>query len=407
MPRHNAAERSSYILLWVSLTKAKGIVAGLWLMNCFLRLFTLMMHHKIENQIAASSIGNWLSKRAALSDSDARRILHTLSPIGCVWDANSNSVWPESPASRYIEHDGSRWIPRPPHPPNIGRTTIVINRLSNWATKNLFVIDMWDARSSDEHGVPIFAHSRKRDDRNVILLPLPGHHDKGGKGFFQVNFADSMHYRDKAARLCWRGGLTGRALNPDTKTLGSINGVISHVLETTKKPISDAKIMHLLMQNKRYALVSQFNTSPSFDVGLSSIPKFKDIEAIPQISCYVKPSLSISEQIQSRYLFAMGGNDYASSLYWQLQSNSIVIKEDYAWETFIDCIFAGKQYWIASDISTFSIDKILSWSEENSGLVEELIAERHEIINAYMERVDPNRILRKIVEYYEECVSFS
>jgi len=68
---------------------------------------------------------------------------------------------------------------------------------------------------------------------------------------------------------------------------------------------------------KRIPLFEKFFGKPGFDLGDTSNERFEP--------AWVKPALSMFEQLRHRFIFCIEGNDVASNLKWVFSSNSIAV----------------------------------------------------------------------------------
>ena len=85
---------------------------------------------------------------------------------------------------------------------------------------------------------------------------------------------------------------------------------------------------------RRTTLVKNFIDSKSIDVGFTSfIYRHKNI--LPDEHKYLKPKISISEQLKYKFILSIEGNDFATNLLWIMLSNSVPICPKHFIETWV------------------------------------------------------------------------
>ena len=363
-----------------------------------------METHQIHRLIVDHCLGSWSENNFEIDLDRVNSALPSLSPISCAWDAKLNKILPASKAYKYLSYHDGKWTPCGESPPNIGRTAVMINRLRNWAETGVYIIDLWDAREFENINVPIFCYNRRKQSREIILVPLPGHHDKGGKGFFKKDFHDNTSFSEKSDSCCWRGALTGRA------SLRGFHGEISGLIESTLKNYcgisSDHTIYQLLIQNPRFNIVNGLCGFDFFDVGFVPLGKYKVAPTYPLLKRLYCESLDHKAQAGSKYLLAISGNDVASSLYWQLQTNSMVLKLTCPYEIFIDCLFRDKDHYLEVSPDPLSVLSTISACQGNQVDSHEMIKSRLAYVTELLQLFDLNMALRLLVQEYEKRFIF-
>ncbi|MGO1118617.1 glycosyl transferase family 90 [Rhodovibrionaceae bacterium A322] len=132
----------------------------------------------------------------------------------------------------------------------------------------------------------VIAQARQLGDSNVVLQKfLP---TRFWKEAWTVKDLDVRPYQEKKNQVVWRGATT----NSDIKS-----------------------------GQTRQACVERYHKETKFaDIGFSAVVHGRD-----HLQQLVKPRLSVEEQLQSKFLLALEGNDVASSLAWMLRANSVVM----------------------------------------------------------------------------------
>lgn len=175
-----------------------------------------------------------------------------------------------------------------------------------------FLIYPFDSR----HGfsAPTIVKSRASCARssNAVLLPLDYKHHWGD---ISTVAERDIPFEDKRKTLLWRGATTGNFKYSPTKPVYSSRFYVPEIPQSDGIDVAFAKIVQL----------HETNTD----------------KPIPYLEQFLRPSISVQNQLQCRYLLALEGNDVATSLKWMLASNSTVVMphptcETWACEKFLE-----------------------------------------------------------------------
>ena len=151
-----------------------------------------------------------------------------------------------------------------------------------WNKENInyiFKTDWYDYRIYDEF---IITYNRLFDTNNQIIFPLIGYHLPK-----DIYIHDNLNFNEKNNKLIWRGSTTG-------------NSVIEN--------------------NKRYNIISKnINSNSNFDLGFNNL--VQNLLSQELINILHKDSISIQDQINSKFILCIEGNDCASNFPWALLSN--------------------------------------------------------------------------------------
>lgn len=355
--------------------------------------------------------GNWLHNKNHIKLTKKHIEQLKLSPIGCIWDSKENKMIDYNGALDLYSFSDGKWVSLKKDMPNINRTLSFLNRALEHKKNNIYIIDLWDARDkkqiSPNFDLPIFTYNRKKsEEKNCILVPLFGHHGVNGNGFFKRNFIDPYKLERKKEKCVWRGGLNN--LYFDTEKEKNFAIVHSLSMSINSKERDEGKELEILNKSNRYKLSRNFYGSEKFNFALTTNKKFIKISEIPVIKHLFKSNLSIDEQLSYKYMLALGGNDVASSLNWQMQSNSIILKEAYDYEIFIDYFFKEWEDFIPiySDMDK-SIINALDYASKNHQSLEKNIARRHEKIKNILNQYNHDKFMARLLSKYEESVKIS
>jgi hypothetical protein len=224
------------------------------------------------------------------------------------------------------------------------------NLVYSWGLSCPVVSNWCDAQGWDYAKVlpglnylPIIQFSRRKQQRDrVVLFPLDREFmGKGGKNL-PMNI-DGARFVDKENGIVWRGRYSGTLSNDWCTDIFWAEGLVQKPLS-----ISDEVIRSYHTSMPRWLTVKALAEVPWANVGftLTNEERAKvDLCSWKKefIGPYIRNPLSFADQLKYKFLLAMPGNDYASSLYWSLCSNSVVFLVENEWETALD---GGLEPWI-------------------------------------------------------------
>eukprot|EP00667_Euglena_gracilis_P011625 EG_transcript_11878 len=167
--------------------------------------------------------------------------------------------------------------------------------------------------STEPPEVPVLGKARVIGARGVALLALNRRRHFPKEVAMLLQHGDPVPYEEKRPVALWRGVTTGTGDWDPEGDPGNPQPVRRQLLE-------------------RWA-----SNTKSADVGLTGIVQ-QVVQYQPHYERFLKPSLSIRQQLGYRYLVSVEGNDVASGLKWMLASNSTVLmppptKETWALES--------------------------------------------------------------------------
>jgi hypothetical protein len=98
---------------------------------------------------------------------------------------------------------------------------------------------------------------------------------------------------------------------------------------------------------------------------------------------------------------ALAGNDVATSFIWGAATNSVVLKEEYVWETFYGCHFEPWVHYvpISSDFDDL-LDK-LEWCDQHPADCKRMTEESQAMCRLLADRQLRTEILGRVAEGYE------
>lgn len=247
--------------------------------------------------------------------------------------------------------------------------------------------DMEDARAMDadvHFGRPlnVFQYNRRVGSRNAVLWRLRAYFEPSRNvGHPGVIVDDATPFLQKQARVFWRGAMVGsRWLDPHHRS-GPL------LLRSVDEFRTSAKFYSRL----RAVLMS--NTSDNLDLKLTGSvldarPWVADLDVRGE---HATPE----EQIQHRYILCPNGNDVASGLYWVLQTNSLALREDCAYEVVPDYFLKPWVHYVPVARGLADLEEKFAYCEAHPDECLRIIDNAHE---AYARMTDRNVWLQAELE---------
>lgn len=117
-------------------------------------------------------------------------------------------------------------------------------------------------------------------------------------------------------------------------------------------------------------------------------------------SRYIKPYMSIAEQLQFKYILCIEGNDVASNLKWVMSSNSIAVMPKPKFESwFMEGLLIPDYHYIHINDDYSNVQEKLEFYNSHSEKAQKIIQNAHEFVsqftNPYIENYISIEVLRK------------
>jgi hypothetical protein len=257
----------------------------------------------------------------------------------------------------------------------------IVHAMSEAALSQSVAVYLGDNRSHSD--LPILAKTRPIiNSSGITLAPLK--YDHHWKNALNVLQNDLTSYEGKQDALVWRGATTG-------SWNGNINQKSDRVMQ-------------------RYKLLKYLQKSPSdarLDVGFTQLIQNctlkLDSSEIETLSSSVREPLSIPDQLQSKLVLVLEGNDVATSLKWVLASNSVPVMLAPSVESWL--LESQLQPWVhyvpvSPDLDNLS--EVVDHCLANNSLCKEISRRGKDYVTHFsdlqMERLIFQQVLREFVE---------
>ncbi len=229
--------------------------------------------------------------------------------------------------------------------------------------------------------VPTFVKSRMVSDRGAacVLLPLDRKRHWGDLGRIA---AQDIPFRDKADTIVWRGGTTGAftPFGPDGR------------------------------RSSRFHVATMPQVEGVTDIGYSEVVQLTEgLTDVPLevIRARVRPPLTIAEQLRSRFLLSLEGNDVATGLKWMLLSNSAVVMPQPTCESWAcegDLVPHVHYIPLKDDLS--DIAEVADWCLTHPAECEEIAMNGKRYIAQFLDEARERAIAQAVIAGYTARVSF-
>ncbi len=190
------------------------------------------------------------------------------------------------------------------------------------------------------------------------------------------------NFHEKDDKLVWRGATTG--------TFRSKNGLDEY--------------------SSRYFVAKRKELSSKYDIGFTFISLTEkdksDIESA-DLQGLLKNRLDIRQQLQSKYLLSLEGNDVASGLKWMLYSRSVVIMPKPRCESWhLERFLSPFRHYVPVKQDLSDIDEVYQWCLNNTSKCEEIAMNGRAFIVSLLNEAREDRLARRVVDEYASKVSF-
>ncbi len=215
---------------------------------------------------------------------------------------------------------------------------------------------------------PIFCISKLKDNKNVILFP---HIEWMQKNEFLLNSIckAALHFdwNNKINKAFWRGAITG--------------------FEDLKK-------------NERFKIVKFATQYPDFfDVGFSNINLIKKDKKTTK-NYLKKDKYQPCDQLEYKYLLSIDGNAFAGSFFWQLFSNSVILKNQSNYLEWYYSKLNNNEHYVEFSSEKELLQKII-FLNKNENFAKSIIKNANDFANVYLTNENIIVYIYKLLEKYK------
>lgn len=232
------------------------------------------------------------------------------------------------------------------------------------AARTGVLVALGDLRKCIEH--PCIAKSRPRGCANNVLLPLDA--DKHFRHVRDVLAHDSA-YADKDDKMVWRGGQTG-VWTPERGRLCLL---------------------------EKYAC----DPDPGLDVGLAHAERRPHIPARLK-----KPFMSVRDQLRSKFVLSVEGNDVATNLKWVLASNAVPVMPSptvVSWA--MEDTLVPWEHYVPVRADFADLKAVHRWCREHPEECRRIAHRGKEFVSRFLDPATERAVIRRVLAFWRENVS--
>ncbi|SFT16834.1 Glycosyl transferase family 90 [Sulfitobacter marinus] len=230
-----------------------------------------------------------------------------------------------------------------------------------------FLLDMQDHRSrsviTDQgHAAPLFNFNRLHErPAGHVLWPLPHYHDIDSPEFLGNLDPLRVDWAEKSDRVVWRGGPGNRGrLGQNAR--GTMIRMHPLLRKYKSGEFTRDETLHVLKSMQRFRFLYRYIDNPRFDLGYTNSDGFV-LQQEPFLADFERPRIPREDFQNYKYIVVLPGNDVGSSLYWSLNSGSVALVVDCAFETFATHHFRPWEHYVPIRKNHGNVEKQLGWCE--------------------------------------------
>lgn len=159
----------------------------------------------------------------------------------------------------------------------------------------------------------------------------------------------------------------------------------------------------------RKDLILNYGKHINYDIGLSDV-KYKYNGKDPltyNIEEYVKPKLSIKEQLQYMFIISVEGNDFSTNLSWIMLSNSVPLMPVPYVETWkMEQKLIPYIHYVPLNNDFSDLDEKMDWCLNNLDKCEEIAYMSKLYVLQFFDKEKENKIIKEVINVYKNKVSW-
>lgn len=225
------------------------------------------------------------------------------------------------------------------------------------------MIDMQDRRARnlitpDGLVAPVFSFNRPiAKQTGHILWPLHVYQDIDDAEFLGKIDPNEVAWKDKKDIAAWRGGPGNRGIPPSGRNTIRMRPLLQK-FQTGE--ISEKEARLSLHSMPRYRFLSTWIDDPRFDIGYTNSDGFILADE-PFLSALERPKITRRQFQVYKYIFVFPGADVASSFYWTMNSGSVGLVVDCAFESFGSHHFKPWEHYVPIRRDQADLDRQMRW----------------------------------------------
>lgn len=166
------------------------------------------------------------------------------------------------------------------------------------------------------------------------------------------------------------------------------------------KPLINWVYDHSFKKPRRLTLFKKFYKHPLFNIGASSIGSLHGLNS-RLLHKYVKPKMSIQQQLGFKYIISVEGVDVASGLKWAMLSNSLVMMpKPTACSWFMEDCLRPYTHYIPLKSNFSDLEKQYEWCENNKLECEFIVHNATQYAKNFYNHRNENILNREVLRRY-------
>jgi hypothetical protein len=236
----------------------------------------------------------------------------------------------------------------------------------------------------------------------VILVPLnPAYAGPGTDALPEAGY-DPKPFRAKIPKVVWRGRVSGSRQVQGWTVWAE--GLFAAICANPAANLSEQT--ENLLTFPRLQASQVLAGQPWADAGITLLAPERRALAGRPLPPALRPlqraPLSRAQQLQSRYVLCIDGNDIPSGVYWALQSNSVVFRMSEGWETALDFGLRPWEHYVPIAPDGSDLEAAFYRCEADPAMCEEMIANAHRTLAWAVDPEVRGRIDREVLNRYAE-----
>lgn len=243
-----------------------------------------------------------------------------------------------------------------------------------------FLVDLFDASGCKVKRAPVFCISKHTDDTHVVLMP----------DFIKFMWAStyisdvyrgnkSFSWHSKKPQALWRGSTTG--------------ALVDH---TDFERLNRSKLVALSLEHPNQ-LNARFSTVTRNDRRLEKILRQRGMYS---------DHLSMADHLKYKYILAVDGNTWASSYFWQLFGNSLILKQASPFSEWYHAALKAYTHYVPFNRDLSDLIERISWAKKNDRKVREIVRQANNFARSYLKEVDLYYYFYLALREYEKLQRF-
>jgi hypothetical protein len=227
------------------------------------------------------------------------------------------------------------------------------------------------------------------------LWPLTPHHALESDHFVAGVDPHAVAWKDKTARVVWRGITGGRLMGSSPEEEGiRLKGLLRR---HAKGKFTELQLKRKMQELPRFNAVNMAKEDERLDFGFVDGDGYV-ISETPLHAALERPRMSRLEMQHYKYIAVLRGLDVGSSFYWVMNSGSVGFVMETPFETFASRHFRPWEHYIPFREDCSDLVERFEWAEGNPLECQEMTRRASEVCTLLARSDLREAILRGVIE---------